>query len=243
MPRYPVRPPDAAQIAQGGVTAVDRALTLLTAFRDADSGLTLSELAERAQLVPSTVLRLLASLAHFGFVQKRGDGTYALGSAAAQLYRVYVASFNLQDAVLPVLQALAARTLESASFHVRQGDHRLVLYRVNSPMPLIDQSRAGDLLPLDRGTGGHVLLAFEGEPGAPYDEVRKAGYSAAAISDRSPELAGISAPVFDAEKKLRGAVTLTMPAQRYGAQHIPVVREAADQLTRLLGGNTKPFAA
>ncbi len=235
MPRYPVRTPDATQVAEGGVAAVDRALAVLTAFRESDSGLTLSELAERVQLVPSTVLRLLASLAHAGFVQRRADGRYALGPAAAQLHRVYAASFNLQELVMPALHALVQVTRESASFHVRQGDHRLVLYRVNSPQPLSDQSRAGDLLPLERGSGGHVLLAFGGEPGAFYDRIRAAGYMASPVSDRSAELAGISAPVFDGQHTLSGALTLTMPAQRYREEHIAKLRAAADRLSKALG--------
>lgn len=235
MPRYPVRPADHAQSAEGGVTAVDRALTLLTAFRVTDQTLSLSELSERASLVPSTVLRLLASLMHFGFVLRRPDGRYALGPAAARLNRVYAASFNLQDAVLPALQELVGQTQESASFHVRQGAHRLVLYRVSSPQPLSDQSHAGDLLPLDRGTGGHVLMAFCDTPGEFYEALRQRGYMASPVSDRSPELAGISAPVFDAQGMLAGALTLTMPVHRYKDAHIPVLREAAARLSAALG--------
>lgn len=236
MPRYPVRPQNAAHVSEGGVTAVDRALTILAAFRDTDHGLTLSELSERVQLVPSTVLRLLASLLHFNLVTKRNDGRYALGHGAAQLYRVYASSFNLQDLVLPALQQLVARTQESASLHVRQGDHRLVLFRVNSPQSLSDQSQAGDLLPLERGSGGHVLLAFAGATGRQYDEIRQAGFKASPISDRSPDLAGISAPVFDAQGGLRGALVLTMPAQRYAPTHIQIVCEESRKLTEGLGG-------
>jgi DNA-binding IclR family transcriptional regulator len=33
-------------------------------------------------------------------------------------------------------------TAESASFHVRQGDQRLCLYRVDSPQPVRDSTRA-----------------------------------------------------------------------------------------------------
>jgi len=236
MSRYPVRSLHADQIAAGGVAAVDRALVLLTAFRDSDQGLTLATLAERVQLVPSTVLRLLASLLHAGFVQKRGDGSYALGPAVAGLYRVYRASFHLQEVVLPALQTLVARTQESASFHVRQGEYRLVLYRVNSPLPLTDQTQMGDLLPLARGASGHVLLAFSGEPGAFYDKIRQAGYVALPVSDRSADLSGISAPVFDAQAALRGSITLTMPVQRYRAQHIALVCETAQCVTQALGG-------
>ncbi|SAI42142.1 transcriptional regulator [Bordetella ansorpii] len=236
MPRYPVRPADAAFSAEGGVTAVDRALTVLTAFRDDDRTLSLAELSNRTQMVRSTTLRLLASLAHFGFVQKTVDGNYALGPSVARLHRVYSASFSLEALVPEALRQLVERTQESASFHVRQGDQRLVLYRVNSPQPLSDQSRVGDLFPLDRGTGGHVLLAFAGAVGDRYDRIRAEGISAMPVSDRTPDLAGISVPVFDARQEVVGAVTLTMPAQRYAVRHCETVRETARALTLKLGG-------
>lgn len=236
MARYPVRPADAAFTAEGGVAAVDRALTLLAAFREDDKALSLSELSNRTGMVRSTTLRLLASLGHFGFVQKTPDGGYALGPAVARLHRVYSASFSLDALVPPALRRLVDRTHESASFHVQQGSQRLVLYRVNSPQSLSDQSRVGDLFPLDRGTGGHVLRAYAGAQGERYDRIRAEGLCAMPVSDRSPDLAGISAPVFDARQELVGAVTLTMPAQRYDAAHCDAVRETARTLTLQLGG-------
>jgi len=236
MPRYPVRPPDTAFTAEGGVAAVDRALILLTAFRADDKALSLSELSNRIGMVRSTTLRLLASLAHFGFVQKTPDGSYALGPAVARLHQVYAASFSLDALVPQALRRLVDRTHESASFHVQHGSQRLVLYRVNSPQPLSDQSRVGDLFPLDRGTGGHILRAYAGVQGERYDRIRAEGLCAMPVSDRSPDLAGISAPVFDARQELVGAVTLTMPAQRYDAAHCGPVRETARELTLQLGG-------
>jgi DNA-binding IclR family transcriptional regulator len=236
MPRYPVRPPAAAFTAPGGVAAVDRALMLLAVFRDDDPPLTLGALSERAQLVRSTTLRLLASLLHFRFLQKTPDGRYMLGPAVARLQNIYAASFSLDALVPAALRKLVNDTRESASFHVKQADQRLVLYRVNSPQPLSDQSRAGDLFPLDRGTGGHVITAFSGAAGAFYERIRRERLLAMSVSDRSPDLAGISAPVFDATRQFIGAVTLTMPAQRYSDAHCQAVRDTAEELTRQLGG-------
>ena len=68
-----------ANAAPCGAAAVDRALTLLSAFRPGDSALGLVELAQRTQLYKSTALRLLASLEHARLIQKLDDGRYALG--------------------------------------------------------------------------------------------------------------------------------------------------------------------
>jgi DNA-binding IclR family transcriptional regulator len=236
MPRYPVKEPQVSSAESGGVAAVDRALVLLSSFRAGDRSLSLGELAQRAGLVKSTALRLLASLAHFGLVRKLDDGKYALGPEIARLQSVYTASFSLEGLVMPVLRALVQRTKESAIYHVRQGDARLCLYRVDSPQPLRDHVQAGDLLPLDRGAGGRVILAFSGAKGAIYDRIRR-DKVAALVGDRSKDLAGIAAPVFKAGGEIAGAITLTMPASRFDPRFVAPVRAAAERVTRGLGGS------
>lgn len=227
-----------AHAAPGGAAAVDRALSLLSAFRSGDTALTLAELAVRAQLYKSTVLRLLASLEHARLVQKLDDGRYALGSEIARLHGIYAASFSLDRVVLPVLKNLVARTGESAAYHVLQGDARLCLYRVDSPHPVRDHIKAGDILPLDRGTGARVLVAFDAErsKGAGpknrklFAAIRERGFYAAA-GDRLAEVAGISAPVLHTDGSVAAAVTLTMPTHRYDERYVKPVLEAARALS------------
>ncbi|WP_457282352.1 IclR family transcriptional regulator [Polaromonas sp. P5_D5] len=227
-----------AHAAPGGAAAVDRALSLLSAFRAGDASLGLSELAERTRLYKSTVLRLLASLEHARLVQKLGDGRYALGAEVARLHGVYAASFSLDRVVLPVLRELVAATGESAAYHVRQGAARLCLYRVDSPHPIRDHIKAGDLLPADRGTGARILIAFGAgqlrvggqKDRQLYAKIREQGYYTA-VGDRLAEVAGISAPVFGADGALAGALTLTMPGNRYSQRHVKPVLEAARRLT------------
>lgn len=230
--------------APGGAAAVDRALSLLAAFQPGDKALSLAILAERTRLYKSTVLRLLASLEHGGFIQRLADHRYAIGPEIARLHALYAASFSLESAVVPALQALVAATGESAAYHVRQGDRRLCLYRVDSPHPVRDHIRAGDLLPLDRGTGGRILWAFAGEGMGPapataedaalLDTIRAQGYFAT-LGDRLPGVAGISAPVFRADGRLAGAVTLTMPVERYRPEYLGPVLAAAQRLGRQVG--------
>jgi DNA-binding IclR family transcriptional regulator len=234
MPRYKSAPPRNSSADSGGVAAVDRALMLLAAFHEGDRSLSLGELAGRTRLVKSTALRLLASLIHFGLVQRLDDGRYALGPEVARLQSIYTASFSLEKVVMPTLHELVHRTRESAVYHVRQADMRLCLYRVDSPQPIRDHVQVGDLVPLNRGAGGRVLMAFSGARGAIYDRIRKDGY-AALVGDRSPELAGISAPVFKAQGEIVAAVTLTMPANRFKAEHIEPTRHAARAISEKLG--------
>jgi DNA-binding IclR family transcriptional regulator len=230
------------EAAPGGAAAVDRALSLLAAFQPGDAALTLAELAARTQLYKSTALRLLASLEHAGLLHKAEDGRYALGSEVARLHAIYTASFSLDRVVVPVLKQLVAQTGESAAYHVLQGQaphlSRLCLFRVDSPQPVRDHIRAGDVLPADRGTGARVLLAFQPERLKLANarerrlcaEIREHGYYAA-VGDRLPEVAGISAPVFHDDGTVAAALTLTMPAHRYRERLVQPVLAAARGLS------------
>lgn len=228
--------------APGGAAAVDRALSLLSAFQPGDEALSLAQFAERTHLYKSTVLRLLASLEHARLIRRQDDGRYALGMEIARLHGLYAASQSLDRIVLPVLRALVAATGESAAYHVRQpqGDSwvRLCQFRVDSSHVVRDHVRAGDILPNDRGVGARVLIAFGPEAELPrgakerklYDTIRAQGWCAL-IGDRTAELAGISAPVFHADGSLAAAVTLTMPTHRYDEGYIEPVRAAAKELS------------
>ena len=229
-----------ADAAPGGVAAVDRALSLLAAFKTGDKVLSLSELAQRTRLYKSTVLRLLASLEHGGWVQRIEGGPYhgcwGLGSEIARLNGVYMASFSLENMIVPALRKLVQATGESAAFHVRQGQARLCLYRVDSPHPIRDHIKAGDLLDPLHGSGARVLIAFGASPDSAsyrddaklYDAIRKQGYCSSR-GDRIAEVSGISAPVFRADHSLLGALTLTMPTDRFDEGHIrPVIKAAAE---------------
>lgn len=248
MPRKALTPSLADQdAAAGGVAAVDRALSLLTAFTPAMNALTLAELATQTQLYKSTILRLLASLLHNGLVQQRGDGRYALGPGVARLHAAYAQSFSMAEAVIPALQKLVDTTGESAAFHVRQGQARLCLHRVDSPHPVRDHIKAGDLLPIDRGAGARVLDAYaspserlSGRRNADLARrVRTLGYFAG-VGDREREVAGISAPVFAADGSIAGAMTLSMPTHRFTESHVPQVVKAAAALSSALGYTSNP---
>jgi DNA-binding IclR family transcriptional regulator len=127
---------------------------------------------------------------------------------------------------------------ESAAFHVRQGDKRVCLYRVESSQMVRDTVRQGDVLPLSRGAGGRVLRAFGGARGAAYDAIRR-DYAVALEGDRAPELVGLSAPVFGRNDALLGALTVTAPASRLPLDRarrlLPWLRGRAADLSRTLG--------
>lgn len=224
----------------GGVAAVDRALAILDAFAEQDRSLTLAQVAARTGFYKSTILRLAATLENRGYLIRLAEGGWRLGPAASRLGSVYQSAFDLGDIVEPALQLVVAETGETVAFHVREGDIRVSLYRVESPQRIRDHVRQGEHLPLERGAGGKVLLAFSGGRGVVYEHIRK-DMVFVSQGDRIADLGGISAPVFGVGGKLIGALTVSVPLSRLDkaavARFEPVVLKHAAALTRALGGD------
>ncbi|MDB5650941.1 MAG: hypothetical protein JWL62_2461 [Hyphomicrobiales bacterium] len=226
------------------VAAVDRALSLLEAFRMGDEPLSLAELARRSTLSKSTILRLAATLEKHGYLQKRDDGTFAIGPKPLQLGAIFQSMLSPADVVQPLLRELASTTGESASFMVRQGDFRVCLYRVDSPRMVRDNLRPGSILPMDKGAAGRVILAFTQPHESRFVEIRRTVVDVS-IAEITPEVASVCAPVFDAQG-VAGALALSGPAHRFDAARIEAMTRdilgAAQRMTTGLSGDPGLFA-
>jgi DNA-binding IclR family transcriptional regulator len=226
--------------AASGVAAVDRALSILDAFADEDRKLSLAELAKRTGLYKSTVIRLAKSLEKSRYLMRAEDGTYRLGSKVLSLGALYQKNFGTADIVPPVLREIVDVLHEGASFYVRDEAQRLCLHRIESPRAVRDSIHVGDRLPLTVGAAGHVILAFSGLTGERYDQIRKNMYSAS-FGERDPETAAVACPVFGADQKFIGALSVSGPRYRIeamGVQSIlPVLFRQARHLCRVFGGD------
>ncbi|MBI5258927.1 MAG: helix-turn-helix domain-containing protein [Burkholderiales bacterium] len=219
-----------------GVAAVERAISIVEALEAAKAPMTLSALAAATDLYKSTVLRLLVSLEKHGLVVRRQNQSYVLGPLAFRLGRAFEATYHLKEHLLPLMEQLVERGLESPSFHVWQdAETRLCLLRVDSRHSTLDRVRAGDLLPLKRGAAGKVLQRHAGagaEAGPPQVEV--------SFGERDPLCGAIAAPVLGPGGECLGALSLSGPLERFTE---PAVRkmvkpllEACEAATRSLGG-------
>ena len=223
---------------EGGVAAVERALSILDALTE--DRVTLVELSKRTGLYKSTVLRLLKSLEKYGYVLRNPEGLYRLGSKVLLLGALYQRHFRTSDIVPPVLEKLAAELQEGASFYVCEDDMRICLHRVDSTRAIRDSVHVGDRLPLTVGAAGHVLRAFSGARGERFDEIRRSMF-AASFGERDAETAAIAAPVFGSGNRLMGALSVSGPRYRLEelgeASIVPVLFKYAKELTRTCGGN------
>ncbi|MDX2103877.1 MAG: IclR family transcriptional regulator [Alphaproteobacteria bacterium] len=228
------------------VAAVERAFSILGAFREEEPHLSLVELSRRTGLYKSTILRLAASLERCGYLRRMEGGGYRIGPTPLALGRIYQAGFRIGDAIQPILTRLAEASSESASFSVRDGDTRIVLHRVESPRRVRDVFHVGDRLPL-RGAGGKVLLAFAPGPAPAEPELLtiRAEFVATSVAEASEDTAGVASPVFGSDGALVGAIGLSGPLDRFTATSVAWMRAAvpaaAMEATQALGGDAGVF--
>ena len=226
------------------VAAVDRAISILEAFREGDTVLSLHDLSNRTGLYKSTLSRLAETLLLRGYLAKSEHGEYHVGPAALRLGSLYQAAIKPPDVIMAVLRELVATTKESAGFHVRFGEKRLCLYRVDSPQPLRDHFKPGDTLSMERGAGSGILKAFARPYSSRYTEIRKNLFVTTA-GETSHDMSGAASPVFDHAGEIAGALTLSGPTTRFGRGALRrfevAVLDAAREITEGLGGSGKCF--
>jgi DNA-binding IclR family transcriptional regulator len=236
---------DRKQNAPGndGVVAVTRAMAILDAFQTGEGALTLGELARRTGLHKTTVLRIARTMAAARYLVQLENRSWRLGPGAGWLGARYQTVFDQTACIEPVLRDLSRVTGESAAFYVREESSRTCLVRVEGSQAIRHHVRMGEILPLNRGSSGRVLLAFSGEPGEPYDGIRRAGYHETR-GERDPQVASVAFPVFGINYRLIGCVAVSGPLDRFTprarARHVQAVRKAASRLSYELGGGMMP---
>jgi len=226
---------------KGGVIALERGLSLLSAFGTDRSALRLTDLAEITGLNKSTILRLCVSLERQGFIKRRDDGWFQLGAALFHLGSAYQRSFQIVDVIDPVMQTLVNKFNECATFTVRDGNSIVCLHKVDSSQGIRDAgSSVGDRYDLNNGASSQVLRAFSGEEGKNFDQIRKDIY-ATSFGTLYPDAAALACPLFGMGGDLLGALQLSGPQYRFSEDAMAAMKQgllpAVAGLTRSLGGN------
>ncbi|QET04376.1 MULTISPECIES: IclR family transcriptional regulator [Cupriavidus] len=222
-----------------GVTAVERALSLLDCFRLGSEVLTLAQLSTASGMHKTTVFRLLNSLERMSYVVRTADGRYALGPRLLYLGKLYEQSFQLGTVIEPVLQELALATRESASYYVLHGDEqRMCLYRAEPSEGLRETRLPGTILPLD-DTAIASVLKYWGKGDASVKREEPLPWFTSGVRD--VYTAAFATPLFGAGDKFLAALTLSGPASRLQAAESSEIARvqlvAATKLSRLLGAS------
>jgi DNA-binding IclR family transcriptional regulator len=184
-----------------------------------------------------TVHRLAVALERHGLLARSEAGRFVLGGRLAAWGTI--AGQGLVAAAGPVLARLVETTNESAQLYVREGNRRICVAAHERRSGLRDTVPPGAVLPLDRGSGGKVLMAWADDvrDTSELAAIRRRGW-AESVAEREPGVASVSAPVWDANGLVVGALSASGPIDRLGGHPgrrlAPAVVAAAEDLSRVV---------
>ncbi|MFS2293471.1 MAG: IclR family transcriptional regulator [Actinomadura sp.] len=239
--------------------SLERALLLLEELGSGPKRL--GPLADRLGIHKSTALRLLQTLERRGYVRRQGEvPEFSLGLRLVELSSSLLEKLDVREIAAGPLKTLGEATGETVHLAVLEGPHVVYLDKVESIHPVRMYSRVGARADAYCTGVGKVLLAFT-DPGEwPAMEMRR--HTENTITSREEMLAAakeirsrgwgwderehedtircIAAPVFGPERKAVAAVSVSVPTSRLTAEelqeHVPLLLEASEQITRGLGG-------
>lgn len=148
------------------LTSVDRALSLITILHT-EGSVSVTEVARRLDVAPSTAHRLLSMLVYRDFAVQGADRRYRAGTALSLPEHRALATGMLREVALPALEELSRRTRESANLFVRAGAFVHFVASWAGDQRFRVGTREGMTLPAHLTSGGLVLLSQ-----LPDDEVR-----------------------------------------------------------------------
>ncbi len=228
------------------VATVERAVAVLLTLAEAPDDLGNNEIARRIGVNPSTVSRLLATLADAQLVRRASDaGRFRLGPRLVELGNAALARVDLRQLGRPHLSALTAATGETSTLSVPNGEATITVDFVQSPSTVRSVAELGRPSIPHATAIGKVFLAYRGEvpPGrltaytdqtvtnrrrlsAEVARTRERGW-AQAVGEREADLNALAAPVLGAGGVLVGVLGLQGPAARFDAD---AMRTAVDHL-------------
>jgi DNA-binding IclR family transcriptional regulator len=205
-------------------------------------------------LSKATVHRLLAALAHRGFViQDPSSGHYMLGPGLLAAADSAIQSFSgLGVVARPYVERLREASDETVALHIRVGSLRICIAELPSRQPMRFTCGVGETSPIHAGSAGKLLLAYADEETkslvidqSPLEHVAERTITdrdelraelariqsrgwAHSRGERNPGAAGLSAPVFYGSEHIAAAVSVFGPEQRL----TPRIKELRPDLLR-----------
>lgn len=240
----------------GTVQALERALDLLDLMA-VHPGLTLSEIALCAGQPPSSVHRVLHTLALRGMAESDpATQAWNIGPQAFRLGSAFMRRQGLVERAHPIMRQLMERTGETANLGILQGDAVLFLSQVETSETIRAFFPPGTRSPLHASGIGKALLAFrpEGVAGlgplarftgttltdpaaleADLARIRLRGFSFD-DQERTPGMRCIAAPVFDLSGAAVAGISVSGPVTRIGLGQVADLGAAVADAARILSG-------
>ena len=144
----------------GGVQSLIRALSLLDALAEEEDGLSLTTLAKKVGLPPSSAHRLLTTLQRRRFVRFEPSGMlWRVGVQAFIVGNAFARSRELAPLALPYMRQLMEKCGETVNLFVPDNGLSICIAQVQSRQVIRAISRPGGGLPLELSASGKAMLA------------------------------------------------------------------------------------
>jgi DNA-binding IclR family transcriptional regulator len=247
---------------------VGKALDLLEIFTRQRPQVGLSELARLTGVNKATCFRLMAEMEQRGLVEQLGHSReYRLGPAVLRLAYLREAAVPTRDAAMPVLQALARATGETAHLsHLVGGALHTLGFAYSSQHGVRVMMDDADVLPYHATASGAAVLAFLpvaerarilSTPTPPRTSVsvtaslmesritqmQAQGWTEA-LSTFEEDVQGFAVPLFNAQSAPIGAlaVAAAMPRMTPALRHVVITEltRAGVEINALWGGLVPP---
>ncbi len=260
------RPASATSEPSGDVQSLDRAMALLEVLAGSD-GLGLSEVARQAELPPSTVHRLLATLHRRALVgHDRETGLWTVGVGLFRIGSAYLRNRKLPDIARPIIRKLLLEVDETVNVTMLNGREIVCVAQAESHAAVRAFFRLGRRLPVHASAAGKAILAagsdaFQREllDGSVFErftentlssrkalmgdlaQVAKRGW---AIDDEEHTIGMrcVSAAILNEFAEPAGALSISAPSVRMAPARMAILGERAKEtaltLTRLFSGLT-----
>jgi DNA-binding IclR family transcriptional regulator len=246
---------------QRSIQSIEIGFGLIRVLERAEGALALKELALRAGMAASKAHFYLVSFKRVGLVaQDEATGHYALGRYALDLGLSALRRLDLVEISRETMRALSEEISESVFLSVWGNRGPTIVFKIDGPRRIPMTLQIGYVLPLLRSATGRIFLThlppqqtavyLSEETLALAPDVRKK-LDADRLKQRVTEsgvaetesllndgFIGLSAPVWNHQLDLAGALTVISPNEgpvADGKQQIARLREAANALSRALG--------
>ncbi|BAX90267.1 IclR family transcriptional regulator [Mycobacterium shigaense] len=218
------------------MTMVDRFTSIIDAFDDVTVGLSLDQVAARADLPRSTTHRILDHLVRLSWIS-HSDRGYGLGDRAMSWGAGDATDLRLRSAAAPALHDLHLKTGAVVHLGVLAGLDIVHVDKLGGPSALSVPTRVGTRAPAHRLALGLAVLAAQPPehfgPGDGGDLVRvRACGVVTRRGDYGSEFTSVAATVDG-----RAALGIVLPANACTRRYEPLLRSAAGQVRRELSAH------
>src|SRR5438132_10381584 len=263
------RAPSKPGAPAGQVQSLTRGFSILEALAKSGGGLTLTDVAHRVQLPPSTTHRFLSTLERMGYVYQAGDlGLWYVGLQAFTVGTTFLANRDFVAQSHASMRRLMEQAGETANLAILDGTEAVFIAQVQCHEMMRTLVKLGSRVPLHASGVGKAIFAalpddqidailkVKGLPRitdntivapetmwASVRVIRQRGWS---FDDEEHALGTrcVAAPIYDEHADVLGAISLAGPSSRLPDERIqqlgPVVAPTAEELTHRLGGRWPP---